>query len=108
LNHLAVVDDTWNKTNERIKKQVIDNFKTTDVLNPVLLWLFWCQNISQVRQLVGMRGLMSDPQGRIIDFPIQSNFREGLTLTVVFISCARKGVVDTALRTTSGYLTKTS
>jgi DNA-directed RNA polymerase subunit beta' len=56
-----------------------------------------------------MRGLMSDPQGRIIDFPIQSNFREGLTLTEYVISCygARKGVVDTALRTaTSGYLTR--
>jgi DNA-directed RNA polymerase subunit beta' len=56
-----------------------------------------------------MRGLMSDPQGRIIDFQIQSNFREGLTLTEYVISCygARKGVVDTALRTaTSGYLTR--
>jgi DNA-directed RNA polymerase subunit beta' len=92
LNHLAELF-TWNKTSERIKKQVIDNFKTTDVLNPVLLWLFWCQrNISQVRQLVGMRGLMSDPQGRIIDFQFQSNFREGLTLTEYVISCygARK------------------
>jgi DNA-directed RNA polymerase subunit beta' len=45
------------------------------------------RGISQVRQLVGMRGLMSDPQGRIIDFPIQSNFREGLTLTEYVISC---------------------
>jgi hypothetical protein len=66
-------------------------------------------NISQVRQLVGMRGLMADPQGEIIDFPIQSNFREGLTLTEYIISCygARKGVVDTALRTAkSGYLTR--
>ena len=66
-------------------------------------------NISQVRQLVGMRGLMADPSGRIINFPIQSNFREGLTLTEYVISCygARKGVVDTALRTaTSGYLTR--
>ena len=56
-----------------------------------------------------MRGLMSDPQGQIINFPIQSNFREGLTLTEYVISCygARKGVVDTALRTaTSGYLTR--
>ena len=66
-------------------------------------------NISQVRQLVGMRGLMSDPQGNIIDFPIQSNFREGLTLTEYIISTygARKGIVDTALRTaTAGYLTR--
>lgn len=115
--HLTAIEsfgrvvDTWNKTSERIKKQVIDNFKTTDVLNPVFIMAFSGArgNISQVRQLVGMRGLMSDPQGRIIDFPIQSNFREGLTLTEYVISCygARKGVVDTALRTaTSGYLTR--
>lgn len=66
-------------------------------------------NLSQVRQLVGMRGLMADPQGKIIDFPILSNFREGLTLTEYLISTygARKGIVDTALRTaTAGYLTR--
>ena len=66
-------------------------------------------NISQVRQLVGMRGLMADPQGQIIDLPISSNFREGLTITDYFISSygARKGLVDTALRTAdSGYLTR--
>jgi hypothetical protein len=111
IESFGKVVDTWNKTSERIKKQVIDNFKTTDVLNPVFIMAFSGArgNISQVRQLVGMRGLMSDPQGRIIDFPIQSNFREGLTLTEYVISCygARKGVVDTALRTaTSGYLTR--
>ena len=66
-------------------------------------------NISQVRQLVGMRGLMSDSAGGIIDFPIRSNFREGLTVTEYAISCygARKGLIDTALRTAdSGYLTR--
>ena len=66
-------------------------------------------NISQVRQLVGMRGLMADPQGQIIDLPIKSNFREGLTVTEYIISSygARKGLVDTALRTAdSGYLTR--
>ena len=66
-------------------------------------------NISQVRQLVGMRGLMADPQGQIIDLPIKSNFREGLTVTDYIISSygARKGLVDTALRTAdSGYLTR--
>nr|YP_009237346.1 RNA polymerase beta' subunit [Wildemania schizophylla]AKS28393.1 RNA polymerase beta' subunit [Wildemania schizophylla] len=66
-------------------------------------------SISQVRQLVGMRGLMADPQGQIIDLPISSNFREGLTVTDYFISSygARKGLVDTALRTAdSGYLTR--
>ena len=66
-------------------------------------------NLSQVRQLVGMRGLMSDPQGQIIDIPIIHNFREGLTITDYIMSAygARKGVVDTALRTAdSGYLTR--
>lgn len=66
-------------------------------------------NISQVRQLVGMRGLMADPQGQIIDLPIKSNFREGLKVTEYVISSygARKGLVDTALRTAdSGYLTR--
>lgn len=105
------VIDTWNKTSERIKQQVIFNFQKTDALNPIFMMAFSGArgNISQVRQLVGMRGLMSDPQGRIMDFPIQSNFREGLTLTEYVISCygARKGVVDTALKTaTSGYLTR--
>ena len=66
-------------------------------------------SIDQVRQLAGMRGLMADAQGNTIDIPIKSNFREGLTLTEYFISCygARKGLVDTALRTAdSGYLTR--
>ena len=66
-------------------------------------------NLSQVRQLVGMRGLMSDPSGQIIDIPIIHNFREGLTITDYIMSAygARKGVVDTALRTAdSGYLTR--
>jgi DNA-directed RNA polymerase subunit beta' len=65
-------------------------------------------NASQVHQLVGMRGLMADPQGQMIDLPIQSNLREGLSLTEYIISCygARKGVVDTAVRTAdAGYLT---
>ncbi|NDC83255.1 DNA-directed RNA polymerase subunit beta', partial [bacterium] len=66
-------------------------------------------NMDQVRQLAGMRGLMSDAQGRTVDIPITSNFKEGLTLTEYFISSygARKGLVDTALRTAdSGYLTR--
>src|SRR5690606_37644279 len=57
----------------------------------------------------GMRGLMSDPSGRIIDLPIRSNFREGLSVLEYFISThgARKGLADTALRTAdSGYLTR--
>lgn len=111
IEYFAQVIDTWNNTSEYIKKEVIQTFKQNDILNPVYMMAFSGArgNISQVRQLVGMRGLMSDPSGRIIDFPIQSNFREGLTLTEYIISCygARKGVVDTALRTaTSGYLTR--
>ena len=66
-------------------------------------------NIQQLRQLAGMRGLMADPSGRIIDLPIRSNFHEGLTVLEYFISThgARKGLADTALRTAdSGYLTR--
>nr|ULC80453.1 DNA-directed RNA polymerase subunit beta [Ulva lacinulata] len=111
IEYFSQVIDTWNNTNEILKQEVINNFKNKDVLNPVYMMAFSGArgNISQVRQLVGMRGLMADPSGRIINFPIQSNFREGLTLTEYVISCygARKGVVDTALRTaTSGYLTR--
>jgi DNA-directed RNA polymerase subunit beta' len=63
----------------------------------------------QIRQLAGMRGLMADPSGRIIEVPIRGNFREGLTVLEYFISShgARKGLADTALRTAeSGYLTR--
>ena len=66
-------------------------------------------NIAQIKQMAGMRGLMSDPKGRIIDLPIKSSFREGLTALEYFISThgARKGLADTALRTAdSGYLTR--
>ena len=66
-------------------------------------------NIAQIKQMAGMRGLMSDPKGRIIGRPIKSNFREGLSVLEYFISThgARKGLADTALRTAdSGYLTR--
>ena len=66
-------------------------------------------NISQIAQMAGMRGLMSDPKGRIIALPIKSSFREGLSVLEYFISThgARKGLADTALRTAdSGYLTR--
>nr|YP_009330339.1 DNA-directed RNA polymerase [Lambia antarctica]ANN39050.1 DNA-directed RNA polymerase [Lambia antarctica] len=103
--------EIWTKTNEQLKDKIIKNFQIKNQLNPLFLMAFSGArgNISQVRQLVGMRGLMSDPKGQILDFPIRSNFREGLTLTEYIISCygARKGIVDTALRTaTSGYLTR--
>ena len=64
---------------------------------------------NQLRQLAGMRGLMADPNGQIIEVPIRANFREGLTVLEFFISShgARKGLADTALRTAdSGYLTR--
>ena len=103
--------DRWHRTSETLRESVIQSFRLTNTLNPVYMMAFSGArgNISQVRQLVGMRGLMADPQGQIISFPIRSNFREGLTLTEYVISCygARKGVVDTALRTAdSGYLTR--
>ncbi|HMM42440.1 MAG TPA: DNA-directed RNA polymerase subunit beta', partial [Thermomicrobiales bacterium] len=66
-------------------------------------------NINQITQMAGMRGLMLDPNGNIIDLPIKSNFREGLSVLEYFISThgARKGLADTALRTAdSGYLTR--
>lgn len=102
------VIDTWSETTERLTKSVVDNF---DRLNPVYMMAFSGArgNISQVRQLVGMRGLMADAQGQIIDLPIKSNFREGLSVTEYIISSygARKGLVDTALKTAdSGYLTR--
>ena len=105
------VIDTWNSTSESLKDEVVKNFKATDPLNSVYMMAFSGArgNISQVRQLVGMRGLMANPQGEIIDLPIKTNFREGLTVTEYIISSygARKGLVDTALRTAdSGYLTR--
>lgn len=103
--------EEWNFVSDTLKNNVIQFFKTTDIFNPIYMMAFSGArgNISQVRQLIGMRGLMVDPQGQLLDFPIRSNFREGLNLTEYIISCygARKGVVDTALRTaTSGYLTR--
>ena len=102
------VIDTWSETNEKITEAVVENF---DRLNPVYMMAFSGArgNISQVRQLVGMRGLMADSEGKIIDLPIKSNFREGLSVTEYVISAygARKGLVDTALKTAdSGYLTR--
>jgi DNA-directed RNA polymerase subunit beta' len=105
------VIDTWNGTSEELKNQVVRNFKENSPLNSVYMMAFSGArgNISQVRQLVGMRGLMANPQGEIIDQPIRTNFREGLSVTEYVISSygARKGLVDTALRTAdSGYLTR--
>ncbi|MGB7484834.1 MAG: DNA-directed RNA polymerase subunit beta'', partial [Phormidesmis sp.] len=105
------VIDTWNETSEHLKDKVVENFRENNPLNSVYMMSNSGArgNISQVRQLVGMRGLMANPQGEIIDLPIKTNFREGLTVTEYIISSygARKGLVDTALRTAdSGYLTR--
>ena len=103
--------DTWSLTSESLKEQVISYFKNYDPLNSVYIMAFSGArgNLSQVRQLVGMRGLMSDPSGEIMNLPIKKNFREGLTITDYLMSGygARKGIVDTALKTAnSGYLTR--
>jgi DNA-directed RNA polymerase subunit beta' len=103
--------DTWSLTSESLKEQVIYYFKNYDPLNSVYIMAFSGArgNLSQVRQLVGMRGLMSDPSGQIMNLPIKKNFREGLTITDYLMSGygARKGIVDTALKTAnSGYLTR--
>ena len=105
------VIDIWNNANNSLKDEVLSYFRESDPLNPLYIMAFSGArgNVSQVRQLVGMRGLMADPQGQIIDLPIKSNFREGLKVTEYIISSygARKGLVDTALRTAdSGYLTR--
>nr|YP_009651576.1 RNA polymerase beta subunit-2 [Heptacodium miconioides]QCY72167.1 RNA polymerase beta subunit-2 [Heptacodium miconioides]URQ21230.1 RNA polymerase beta'' subunit [Heptacodium miconioides] len=103
--------EIWYATSEYLRQEMNPNFRMTDPFNPVHIMSFSGArgNASQVHQLVGMRGLMSDPQGQMIDLPIQSNLREGLSLTEYIISCygARKGVVDTAVRTAdAGYLTR--
>nr|YP_006665770.1 RNA polymerase beta' subunit [Elodea canadensis]AEY84642.1 RNA polymerase beta' subunit [Elodea canadensis] len=103
--------EIWYATSEYLRQEMNPNFRMTNPSNPVYLMSFSGArgNASQVHQLVGMRGLMSDPQGQMIDLPIQSNLREGLSLTEYIISCygARKGVVDTAVRTSdAGYLTR--
>nr|YP_009865622.1 RNA polymerase beta'' subunit [Dalbergia obovata]QKE47907.1 RNA polymerase beta'' subunit [Dalbergia obovata] len=103
--------EIWYATSEYLRQEMNPNFRMTDPFNPVHIMSFSGArgNPSQVHQLVGMRGLMSDPQGQMIDLPIQSNLREGLSLTEYIISCygARKGVVDTAVRTSdAGYLTR--
>ncbi len=102
------VIDTWSETTAKLTEQVVENF---DRLNPVYMMAFSGArgNLSQVSQLVGMRGLMADAAGQIIDLPIKSNFKEGLSVTEYIISSygARKGLVDTALKTAdSGYLTR--
>ena len=98
----------WSKATDDVTKKMMDNL---DQFNPVYMMANSGArgSIAQIRQLGGMRGLMSDTSGRIIEIPIKANFREGLTILEFFMSShgARKGLADTALRTAdSGYLTR--
>ena len=98
----------WSEAVDKVTKEMMDNL---DEFNPVYMMANSGArgSIAQMRQLGGMRGLMSDTQGRIIEVPIKANFREGLNILEFFMSShgARKGLADTALRTAdSGYLTR--
>lgn len=102
------VIEIWSKTKDQITEILM---KSMDRYNSIMLMVDSKArgNKSQITQLGGMRGLMANPSGRIIELPIKSNFREGLTVLEYFISThgARKGLADTALRTAdSGYLTR--
>jgi DNA-directed RNA polymerase subunit beta' len=102
------VVDIWNKAKDDLTDALL---KTLDKNNNIYIMAISGArgNISQISQLAGMRGLMADPSGKILDIPIRSSFREGLNVTEFFISThgARKGLADTAIRTAdSGYLTR--
>lgn len=105
--YLTVVK-TWKDATDEVEKELR---KTLDDFNPI--WMMANSgargNMGQIRQLAGMRGLMSDPSGRTIELPVRANFREGLSVLEYFISShgGRKGLADTALKTAdSGYLTR--
>jgi len=104
----AQVVEIWNQATDDVTEALKDSLSED---NPVYMMAISGArgNFQQIRQLAGMRGLMADPSGKIIDLPIKANFREGLTVLEYFISThgARKGLADTALRTAdSGYLTR--
>ena len=98
----------WDDATNKVTKTLMDSL---DQYNPIFMMANSGArgSTNQIRQLAGMRGLMADPNGQIIEVPIRANFREGLTVLEFFISShgARKGLADTALRTAdSGYLTR--
>ncbi len=102
------VIEIWTRTKERVTQSLMEKM---DRSNSVYMMVTSGArgNVQQISQLAGMRGLMADPSGRIIELPIRANFREGLTVLEYFTSThgARKGLADTALRTAdSGYLTR--
>jgi DNA-directed RNA polymerase subunit beta' len=107
--------DIWHRTTEAISDEMFKEMKRSDSVgtefNPIYIMADSGARGSkeQVRQLAGMRGLMSKPSGEVIETPITANFREGLSVLQYFISThgARKGLADTALKTAdSGYLTR--
>src|SRR5882757_5803923 len=105
--HETIVN-IWTEATDEVASAMEDHF---DELNPVFMMANSGArgSFKQIRQLAGMRGLMANPKGEIIERPIKANFMEGLTVLEYFISThgARKGLADTALRTAdSGYLTR--
>jgi len=100
--------NAWTKASNDVVEAILQNLSK---FNPLYIMADSGARGSkrQIGQLAGMRGLMADPSGKIIEFPIKSNFRDGLSVLEYFISThgARKGLADTALRTSkSGYLTR--
>src|SRR3954452_10884394 len=101
----------WNDATDDVETAMLANIQKSDPLNPIFLMASSGArgSFKQIRQLAGMRGLMANPKGEIIEHPIKANFKEGLSVLEYFISThgARKGLADTALRTAdSGYLTR--
>ncbi|MGF1982173.1 DNA-directed RNA polymerase subunit beta' [Lactococcus taiwanensis] len=102
------VTGVWRDAKEALEKRLIEE---QDLTNPIVMMMDSGArgNISNFSQLAGMRGLMAAPNGKIMELPIISNFREGLSVLEMFFSThgARKGMTDTALKTAdSGYLTR--
>ena len=117
------VIDIWTRANDMVGAAMMDNLSKETVKNREgkeeeqnsfnSVWMYADSGArgspAQIRQLSGMRGLMTKPDGSIIETPITANFREGLNVMQYFISThgARKGLADTALKTAnSGYLTR--
>ncbi len=101
--------DEWNAAKSKVSKAVERSLDRYSSLYIMAKSGSTKGGMGPIAQLAGMRGLMADPSGRIIDLPIRSNFREGLSALEYFISThgARKGLADTALRTAdAGYLTR--
>ena len=108
--HLAVTDQ-WNEATDEVAEAMIENIEDADQLNSIYMMANSGArgSFKQIRQLAGMRGLMANPKGEIIERPVKANFMEGLDVIEYFTSThgARKGLADTALRTAdSGYLTR--